>query len=76
MERSKKYKPTRVNRDWTKSRKVNAPKILKDLMVKKLQSSLEDGDMCRLSMHTDPSNEDSTRVKRKICILDHTKNLI
>ena len=27
-------------------------------------------------MRTDTSNEDSTRVKRKICILDHPKNLI
>ena len=32
--------------------------------------------MRKLSVHTDPTNEDSTRVKQKIRILDHPKNLL
>ena len=76
MTHSKKYKSTRVNHDWTKARKVNAPISLEDLMVKELPSSLEGGDIRELSVPTDPTNEDSTRIKRKICILDHPKNLI
>ena len=73
---SKKYNPPRVDRYWTKSRKVNAPISLEYLMVKELPSSLEDGDILKLSVRTDPTNEDSTCVKRKIRILDHPKNLI
>ena len=45
-------------------------------MVKELPLSLEDGDMRELSVHTYPTNEDSTRVKQKIRILDNPKNLI
>ena len=32
--------------------------------------------MRKLSVCTDPSNEDSTQIKRKIRILDHPENLI
>ena len=32
--------------------------------------------MCELSVLADPENEDSTKIKRKIRILDHHKNLI
>ena len=45
-------------------------------MVKEVPSSLEDGDIWELSVLTDPTNEDSTRIERKIRILDHLKNLI
>ena len=45
-------------------------------MVKELPLSLEDGEMRELSVCTDPTNEDSTRVKRKTRILDNPKNLI
>ena len=45
-------------------------------MVKELPLSLEDVDMRELSVHTDPSTEDSTHNKQKIRILDHPKNLI
>ena len=38
-------------------------------------SSSDDG-MRELSVLTDPSNADSTRIKQKIRILDHPKNLI
>ena len=44
-------------------------------MVKEMALSLEENEMCKMSMRTDPSNEDSTHINRKICILDHLKNL-
>ena len=59
-----------------KARKLNAPIILEDLMVKEIPLTLEDGDIRELSVLTDPTNEDSTHIKRKIRILDHPKNLI
>ena len=45
-------------------------------MAKELPSSLEDGDMRKLSVCKDPTNDNSTRVNQKIRILDHLKNLI
>ena len=68
-------KSTRVNRDWTKARKVTAPISFEELMEKEVQPSLEDGAIRKLSVLADPSNEDSTRIKRKIRILDHNKKL-
>ena len=38
--------------------------------------SLESGAIHELSVLGDPENEDSTCIKQKIRILDHTKNLI
>ena len=38
--------------------------------------SLEDDDIYKLSVLTDPTNEESTRIKRKICMLDHPKKLV
>ena len=76
MVRSKNDKSPRIDRDWEKSRKVNALISLKDVMVRELPSSLEDGDMDELSVCTDPPNQDSTRVNWKIRILDHQKILI
>ena len=76
MARSEKDKYTRANSNWTKEREVNAPISIKYLMVKELTSSLEDGDISKLSVLIDPINEDSTPIKRKIRILDHQKNLI
>ena len=73
MARSKKEKSSRVDCDCKKASKVNAPIILEDLIVKELTLSLEDGDMRKLSVRTDPTNEDSTCVKQKIRILDHPK---
>ena len=40
-----------------------------------MQLSLQDCAIRELSVLADPSNEDSTRIKRKIRILDHPKNL-
>ena len=76
MTHIEKDRSARVNCDWTRARKINEPIILEDLMVKELPSPLDDGDMRKLSVRTDPSNEDSTRVKQKIRILDHPKKLI
>ena len=73
MASSEKYKSPRVNCDWKKTRKVNAPISIKDLMVNELPQSINDRNMRKLSLHTDPSNEDSTRVKQKIPILGQFK---
>ena len=69
-------KSTQINRDWTKERKVTSPISLENLTGKGVQLSLEDGAIRELSVLSDPENEDSTRIKRKIRILDHPKNLI
>ena len=45
-------------------------------MVKGLPLSLKDGDMHKLSVHMDPTNEDLTRVKQKNRILDHPKIIL
>ena len=45
-------------------------------MENEVQSSLEDGAIRELPVLADPANEDSTRIKRKIRILGHPKNLI
>ena len=42
-------------------------------MVNELPQSINDRNMQKLSLHTDPSNEDSTRVKQKIPILGQFK---
>ena len=77
MARSEQGKSTRLNRDWTKKRSgIAAPIGLEDLMEKEVQLSLQDGAIRELSVLADPSNEESTRIKRKIRILDHPKNLI
>ena len=76
MAHGKQVKPTRINHDWTKARKVTAPISLEDSMEEEVQSSLEDGAICNLSVLTDPENEDSTCIKKKIRIFDYPKNLI
>ena len=45
-------------------------------MVKEMPVSLDDGDMRELSVRTDPTNEDSTRIKQRISILDYPQNLL
>ena len=45
-------------------------------MEKEAQSSTQDGAIPELSVLADPANKDSTKIKRKIRILDHPKNLI
>ena len=46
------------------------------LVEKEVQSSTQDGAICELSVLADVTNEQSTKIKRKIRILDHPKNLI
>ena len=77
MARSEQGKSTRLSRDWTKKRSgTSAPISLEDLMEKEVQSSTQDGAIRELSILADPTNEQSTKIKRKIRILDHPKNLI
>ena len=45
-------------------------------MEKEVQSSTQDGGIHDLSVLSDPTNENSTKIKRKICILDHPIKLI
>ena len=45
-------------------------------MEKEVQSFSQDGSIRKLSVLVKPSNKHSTKIKRKICILDHPKNLI
>ena len=72
----KQVKSTRANCDWTKARNATAPISLKYLMEKEVQSSLDDGAICELSVLADLANEDSNRIKQKIHILDDPKDLI
>ena len=76
MARGEHVKSTQVNCDWTKRRKVNKPISLEYFIEKKVQSSLEDDAIHKLSVLADPKNEDLTRIKKNIRILDHPKNLI
>ena len=45
-------------------------------MDKEVMSSFQDSNICDLSVLSNPSNEQSTKIKQKICMLDHPKNLI
>ena len=45
-------------------------------MFKELPVSLDDGDMHELFVRTDPTNDDSTRVKQKNRIQDHPKTVL
>ena len=77
MARGKQVKSTQLNIDCTKARKgITAPISLEELMEKEVQLSLQDGAIRELSVLADPSNEDSTRIKQKIRILDCPKNMI
>ena len=76
MRHHAKEKSPRTDRGWTKAINVTAPISLEDLMVKERPVSLDDGDMRELLVRTDPTNEDLTRIKRRIRIMDHPKNLL
>ena len=45
-------------------------------MFKERPVSLDDAVMRKISVRMDPTNEDLTRVKQRIRILDHPKNLL
>ena len=70
---SEKDNSPRIDCGWKKARKVNAPISLKELIVKELPLSLEDGDMHKLSVRIYPTNEDSTRVKQNSQFLSPKK---
>ena len=75
--RSEQAKCARPSRDALKKRSsTSAPISLEDLMDKEVMSSSQDGAIRELSVLSDPSNEQSTKIKQKIRILDHPKNLI
>ena len=75
--RSEQGKSARPSHDSTKkSSGTSAPIGLKDLMEKEVQSSTQDGAIRELLVLDDLTNEQSTKIKRKIRILDHPKNLI
>ena len=77
MARSEQGKSARPSRNWTKKRAgTAAPISFEDLMDKEVQSSTQDGAIRELSVLADPTNKQSTKIKRKIRILDHPKNLI
>ena len=74
---SEQVKSARPSRDRPKKRSgTSAPMSLEDLMEKEVQLSTQVGAICEFSVLADPTNEQSTKIKRNICILDHPKNLI
>ena len=75
--RREQVKSARTSHDVLKKRSgTSAPISLEDSMEKEVQSSPQDGAIRELSVLADPTNEHSTKIKRKIRILDHPKNLI
>ena len=75
--RSEQAKSARSSRDALKKRSsTSALIILEDLMDKEVLSSSQDDAIRELSVLSDPSNEQSTKIKQKIRIFDHPKNLI
>ena len=55
MARGEQDKYTRLNHDWTKTRKgIDAPISFEDLMENEVQSSLQDGAIHELSVLADP----------------------
>ena len=75
--RSEWFNYARPSREALKKRSsTSAPISLEDLMEKEVQSSTQDGAIRELSVLADPTNEQSTKIKRNIRILDHPKSLI
>ena len=75
--RSEQVKSSQSSRDAPKKRSSTlAPISLEDFMDKEVLSSSQDGDIRDLSVLSDPSNEKSTKIKQRIRMLDHPKNLI
>ena len=74
---SEQAKSARSSRDALKKRSsTSAPISLEDLIDKEVLSSSQDVDIRDLSVLSNPSNEQSTKIKQKIRMLDHPKNLI
>ena len=65
--RSEQAKSERPNLDTLKKKSsTSAPISLEDLMGKEVMSSSQDGTIRELSVLSDPSNEQSTKIKQKI----------
>ena len=64
MARIAQVKSTQLSSDWTKKRSgIAAPTSLEDLMDKEVQSSTQDSAIRELSVLSDPTNEQSTKIK-------------
>ena len=75
--RSEQAKYEQTSHDSLKKRcSKYAPISLEDLMDKEVLSSSQDGAIRELSVLAYPSNEQSTKIKQKIRILEHPKILI
>ena len=75
--RSEQAKSSRSSHDAPKKRSsTSAPISLEDLMDKEVLLSSQDGDIRDLLVLSDPSNKKSTKIKQRIRLLDHPKNLI
>ena len=75
--RNEHAKSARTSRDALKKRSSTSARIsLKDLMDKEVLSPSQDGTIRELAVLSDPSNKQSTKIKQKIRLLDHPKNLI
>ena len=75
--RSEQEKSSRSSRvEPKKHSSTIAPISLEDLMDKEMLSSSQDGNICELLVLSDPSNEKSTKIKQRIRILEHPKNII
>ena len=59
-----------------KSSSTSAPISLEDLVDKEVLLSSQDGEIRELSVLSDPSNKNSIKIKQRIRMLDHPKNLI
>ena len=75
--RSEQAKSAQSSRDALKKRSsTSAPISLEELMDKEVLLSSQDGNIGELSVLSDPSNGQSTKIKQKIRMLDHPKDLI
>ena len=75
--RNEQAKSSRSSRGDTKKHTSKiAPISLEDLMDKEVLSSSQDGEIRELSVFSDPSNDKSTKIKQRIKILAHPKNLM
>ena len=75
--RIEQVKSAQPSRDGPKKKSGTSALIsLEDLMEKEVQSSTQDGAIRELSVLADPTNEHSTKIKRKVRILGQPKNLI
>ena len=74
---SKQVKFSRSSRgEAKKPTRAIAPISLEDMMDKEVLLSSQDGEIRELSVLSNPSNDKSTKIKQRIKILAHPKNLM